>query len=88
MTPDSMLDGNVLAGALREVFSFEATAAIATCAGCGNRAPMADFLVFVNAPGIVARCSNCEKVQIRIVHDDAGHVWVDVSGVDVLQIDF
>ena len=31
---------------------------------------------------------HCEKVQIRIVHDDAGHVWVDVSGVDVLQIDF
>jgi Family of unknown function (DUF6510) len=87
MTSDSMLDGNVLAGALREVFSFEATAAIATCAGCGKRFPVADWLVFVNAPGIVARCSNCEKVQITIVHDDAGHVWVDMSGVDALQID-
>src|SRR5271154_1939092 len=34
MTWDSMLDGNVLAGALREVFSFEATAAVALCSGC------------------------------------------------------
>jgi hypothetical protein len=87
MTSESMLDGNVLAGTLREVFSFEATGAIATCAYCGNRAPVADWLVFVNAPGIVARCSKCEKVQIRVVDDDAGHVWVDVSGVAALQID-
>jgi len=87
VTSDSMLDGNVLAGALREVFSFEATAAVTTCAGCGNQGPVADWLVFVNAPGIVARCSNCETVQIRIVHDDAGHVWVDVSGLDALQIE-
>jgi hypothetical protein len=87
MTSESMLDGNVLAGTLREVFSFEATTAIATCAGCGNRAPVADWLVFVNAPGVVARCSNCETVQMRIVHDDGGHVWVDVSGVNALQID-
>jgi hypothetical protein len=87
MTSESMLDGNVLAGTLREVFSFEVTAAIATCAGCGNVAAVADWLVFVNAPGIVARCSNCEKVQIRIVRDDAGHKWLDVSGVDALRIE-
>jgi ABC-type uncharacterized transport system auxiliary subunit len=87
MTSESMLDGNVLAGTLRDVFSFEATAAIATCAGCGNRAPVADWLVFVNAPGIVARCANCEKVQMRIVHDAAGHMWLDLSGVDALRVD-
>jgi hypothetical protein len=87
MMSDSMLDGNVLAGALREVFSFEATAAVATCSGCGNRAPFAEWLVFVNAPGIVARCSKCETVQIAIVHDDAGHVLVDLSGVDALKVE-
>jgi uncharacterized Zn finger protein len=87
MTSESMLDGNVLAGALREVFAFEATAAITICSGCGNQAPVADWRVFLNAPGIVARCSNCGKVQIRVVRDNNGHVWVDVSGVDSLQID-
>jgi hypothetical protein len=87
MTSDSMLDGNVLAGTLREVFSFEATAAVASCSGCGNRAAVADWRVFVNAPGMVARCSNCDKVQFRLVHDDAGHMWVDLSGVDTFQID-
>jgi len=87
MTSDSMLDGNVLAGALREVFSFEATAAVALCSGCGNRAAVGDWLVFVRAPGLVARCSNCDKVQLRIVHDDAGRIWVDVSGIDSLQVD-
>jgi hypothetical protein len=87
MTSESMLDGNALAGTLREVFSFEATAAIATCARCGNTAPVADWLVFVNAPGVVARCSNCEKVQMRIVHDPTGRVWLDVSGVDAIRID-
>lgn len=87
MTSESMLDGNVLAGTLREVFSFEITTAIATCAGCSNRATVADWAVYLNAPGVVARCSNCGKVQIGVVHDDAGHVWVDLSGVAALQTD-
>jgi hypothetical protein len=81
-----MLDGNVLAGVLREVFSFEATAAIATCAGCGKHAPVADWHVFVDAPGTVARCSSCETVQLRMVHDDAGRVWIDLSGVEAFQV--
>lgn len=86
MTFESVLDGNALAGLLGEVFSFEPTATISTCSGCGNRAPMATWLVFVNTPGIVARCARCDAVQIRIVHGPHGRTWVDLSGVARLEI--
>jgi hypothetical protein len=86
MTSDAVLDGNVLAGDLREVFAFEATTSMTTCAGCGNRAPLATWMVFVNAPGMVARCANCDLVQLRIVHDERGRTWVDLSGIASLEL--
>ena len=68
------------------MFAFEATAAVATCAGCGARSPVATWVVFVDAPGIVARCASCERVQLRIVHDQTGRTWVDLSGIEILQL--
>jgi len=86
MTSESVLDGNALAALLGDVFSFEPTTSISTCSGCGSRVPMAAWVVFVSAPGIVARCSSCEAVQIRIVHGPHGRTWVDLSGVARLEI--
>jgi len=86
MTSESVLDGNALAGLLGEVFSFEPTATISTCSGCGSRVPMATWSVFVSTPGIVARCASCEAVQIRVVHGPLGRTWVDLSGVARLDI--
>ena len=85
MTSEMVVDGNALAGALAEVFAFEATEAVATCAGCGNRGPMATWVVFVGGPGPVARCPGCGWVQVRIVRDPRGRTWIDLSGVTRIE---
>ena len=81
------LDGNVLAGALADVFSFEITATLATCAGCRAQAPAATWVVFAEGPGLVARCRHCGRVQVRLVRDGRGRTWVDLSGVELLEVD-
>jgi hypothetical protein len=85
-TYDQALDGNVLAGILRGVFSFEPTASMAMCAGCGTRVPVGAWMVFVSAPGMVARCGTCDRVQLRVVHNDKGSMWVDLSGIASIEI--
>ena len=66
MTPYE-LDGNAIAGALREIFATDVTSAIATCGGCGRAGAVATLRVWGPAPGIVARCPQCEDVMLRIV---------------------
>ena len=86
MTESPVFDGNAVAGELSQVFSFESTTAVATCAGCGARAPMATWVAYLAAPGIVSRCASCDRVQIRIVHSGDGRTWVDLSGVVQIEI--
>ena len=81
MTTAASVDGNALAGALGEIFAFEPTDSVATCAGCGTRGPMGTWVVFVSAPGLVARCPGCGEVQVRVVSDGRGRTWIDLSGV-------
>jgi hypothetical protein len=83
---DSALDGNALAGPLAELFSFETTGSLAMCAGCGSQVPMAAWVVYVNAPGCVARCPTCDRVQVRIVHGEGDRWWLDLSGIASLEI--
>ena len=63
------VDGNALAGDLREIFAVDLTVATGQCAGCGYRGSVATLRVYQNAPGIVARCPHCEETinTIRIV---------------------
>jgi hypothetical protein len=61
----SRLDGNVTAGALATVFSFEVTTARCTWAACRKTAVLAGLHVYVDAPGIVVRCASCEAVVLR-----------------------
>ena len=61
------LDGNAMGGLLHEVFGTEMTAATGTCATCGATAQVAEFVVFLRAPGTVARCRNCSAVLMVIV---------------------
>ena len=60
------LDGNAIGGLLHEVFGREMTAALGTCAQCGARRPVAEFAVFLRAPGAVARCRDCAAVLMVI----------------------
>jgi hypothetical protein len=53
------LDGNAIAGLLHEVFGAEMTNAVGMCGTCGAAGPVAEFVVYLRAPGTVVRCRNC-----------------------------
>jgi hypothetical protein len=86
MTSASALDGNALAGPFGALFGFEVTTVVATCAGCGARSEGGEWVVYVRAPGLVARCRSCERVQLRIVEDGTGRTWVELTGIRSLEI--
>lgn len=78
------LDGNSIAGTLRAVFGGEKTTAAGTCAACGATRPLAELQVYLDAPGIVARCRDCEGLLLVIV-DRHGIACIDASGFSELQ---
>ena len=80
------LDGNAIAGLLREVLGFEPTGALTVCAGCGAEDHLGALPAYANAPGAVLRCRGCEGVQLRIATDGASRVWIDLSGMRCLEI--
>jgi hypothetical protein len=82
---DDHLDGNVLAGTLREIFAVDLTTATGQCVGCGDTGPVAALQVYPRAPGLVARCPQCEHVVLRVVRGP-DRVWLDLRGTVSLQI--
>jgi Family of unknown function (DUF6510) len=79
------LDGNAIAGQLYDVFGAEMTIATGVCDHCGTAAQMAELTVYLQAPGTVGRCRNCESVVMVIV-DRRGISCVDVSGLASLRL--
>jgi hypothetical protein len=79
------VDGNALAGPLREIFAVELTAAVGECASCGRVDTMAGFRVYQHAPGAVVRCPGCEAVLVRLVRGP-DRAWLDLRGLVCLQI--
>jgi hypothetical protein len=79
------LDGNAAAGALREVFAVDITAAIGQCAGCGNVGVFAEARVYVDAPGMVARCPGCDEILLRIVTTPKD-TFLDLRGLTYLRM--
>jgi uncharacterized protein DUF6510 len=82
---DGRLDGNVVGGILGEIFPFEMTSALATCAGCGRTDSIGAFAAYVHGMGTVVRCPSCDTALIRLTHV-RGRYWMDMRGVRVLQI--
>lgn len=79
------IDGNVLAGALSEVFRADMTTAPARCLGCGHVAPMAEAMVYPDAAGIVVRCAKCDHVLATIV--DAGErSFLSFTGMSAIEV--
>lgn len=78
------LDGNAIGGLLIEVFGAEMTTASGTCASCGAVMQVAELVVFLEAPGTVARCRTCESV-VMVVVDKQGIKCVDLRGLDKLE---
>jgi hypothetical protein len=79
------LDGNALAGPLREVFAVDVTAATVRCAGCGQMGVVAQLHLYARAPGLVARCPRCDTVVLRLVRSP-DRAWLDLRGSVYLEL--
>ncbi|HVV22277.1 MAG TPA: DUF6510 family protein [Pseudonocardiaceae bacterium] len=80
----TVLDGNAIAGTLRAAFGAEMTTATGVCAACGATGPLGGMRVYLDAPGVVARCAHCANVLLVIVANH-GIACVDVSGFAALD---
>jgi phage FluMu protein Com len=78
------LDGNAMGGLLHEIFGTEMTAATGRCANCGAIGPVAETVVYIEAPGTVMRCRTCTSVLMVVVRR-AEMNCVDVSGLAALD---
>lgn len=76
------LDGNAIAGALRDHFGHEMTMAQGRCAHCQTTWMLAELRVYLKAPGAVARCPACGKVVMVIV-DVRGAERFDMSNMEI-----
>jgi Family of unknown function (DUF6510) len=82
---DQYQDGNSLAGPLSELFTVDLSAATGKCVNCGNTGPIAALRVYARAPGLTARCPECDQVVLRLVRGpDAA--WLDLTGTVCLRI--
>jgi Family of unknown function (DUF6510) len=81
-----MLDGNAVAGLLREVFALEMTASPTKCAHCGAVGALGTLLAFTQAPGVVLRCPGCEQVMLRIV-ETADAIYLEARGAAYLRLE-
>jgi hypothetical protein len=78
------LDGNAIGGLLIDVFGAEMTAAQSTCVTCGDRRPVAELVVYRQAPGTVVRCRVCGGVLMVFVRAH-GVIGTDLTGLASLS---
>lgn len=64
------LDGNVLAGRIGDLLSFEATTAEGQCDACADISVLARAAVYPHPMGFVVRCRRCDAVLMVIVERD------------------
>lgn len=82
---DTSLDGNAAAGALSDLFAFDVTMAVSTCAICGNARPDAELHAYMDASGMVLRCASCGAAQLRLVRS-GDRAWLELRGIQALKI--
>ena len=80
---DDYLDGNAAAGELSRIFVMDVTAAEGQCAHCGAIKHFAEAHVYMQGPGIVARCSVCQHALLRFV-SARQRVFLDMRGMTCL----
>lgn len=84
MQTGGALDGNAIGGLLHEVFGTEMTTAVGTCATCGATSQVAETVVYLDAPGTVARCRACASVLMVLTRVRARNC-VDLRGLAALE---
>ena len=80
------LDGNAAAGELSKIFALDVTAAQGQCAHCGETKRFAEAHLYMQCPGVVARCAVCEQVLLRLV-SIRQRAFLDLSGMTYLSLD-
>jgi Family of unknown function (DUF6510) len=77
------LDGNAAAGELSKIFAIDITSAEGQCAHCGAKKRFAEAHLYMQGPGVVARCAACEHVLLRLV-SARQLVFLDLRGMTYL----
>jgi hypothetical protein len=80
------LDGNAAAGELSNIFDMDVTAAEGQCAHCSATRRFAEAHLYMQGPGLVARCAICEHVLLRLVNVRQ-RVFLDMHGMTRLILD-
>jgi hypothetical protein len=83
---DRRLDGNALAGPLRELFGVDLAAALLTCAHCAGTLPLAQHVLYADAPALVLRCPGCTEVVLRYAVAGS-RIRLDLTGTRLLLVD-
>jgi hypothetical protein len=78
------LDGNAAAGPLRDVFAFDLTSAVGTCAGCGDSGAVGRVPLWTQAPGLVGRCPGCDEVLFTLVRGEQD-TYLSLKGLRTLR---
>ena len=79
------LDGNAAAGELSGIFAMDLTTAEGQCAHCGAIKRFAEAHLYMQAPGVVARCAVCEHVLLRLVNARQ-RMFLDARGMTYLRL--
>jgi hypothetical protein len=80
------LDGNAAAGELSKIFAVDVTVAEGQCAHCGTTKRFAEAHLYMQCPGVVARCAVCEQILLRLV-TVRDRALLDLSGLTYLSLD-
>ncbi len=74
------LDGNAAAGELSKIFAIDITTAQGKCAHCGAIRRFAEAHLYMQCPGLIARCCVCEHILLRLANVRQ-EVFLDVRGI-------
>ena len=84
--PMNYLDGNAAAGELSKIFAMDITSAEGQCANCSAKGRFVEAHLYVQCPGLVARCALCGHVLLRLVNTQQ-HIFLDLRGMTYLTLD-
>jgi len=84
--PMTYLDGNAAAGELSRIFAIDFTSTEVQCANCGARKRFAEAHLYVQCPGLVARCAICGYVLLRMVKFQQ-RMFLDLRGITYLTLE-
>ena len=82
-SPMDYLDGNAAAREFSKIFAIDVTTAEGQCAHCGTKKRFAEAHVYMQGPGVVARCVVCEHVLLRLA-SVRQRVFLDIRGMTYL----